>query len=99
MTAIVPDYVKTKKLLKELLSQGNYMELTNPTPWGDELYMLNTTHIYPAEKGGPLTEDYKIDVYGKRTILPCDYKIYCTNHPKRSWFAQLTLTEKGWKVS
>jgi hypothetical protein len=26
-------------------------------------------------------------------------KLVCTNHPKRSWFAQVERTEKGWKVT
>lgn len=97
MTAIVPASITTKKQLKQHLAEGQYLELKDPTPWGEDLYMLNVTSV--PVLGGPLKQDYKVPERGSRMVLNVGHTIYCTNHPKRSWFAQLKLTEKGWRVT
>ena len=31
--------------------------------------------------------------------VPKGFSLVCTNHPKRSWFAKVERTEKGFRVS
>lgn len=31
-------------------------------------------------------------------LMPVGKTLYCTNHPKRSWFARVTKTHAGFKI-
>lgn len=35
---------------------------------------------------------------GEADLMEVEQVIYCTNHPKRSWFARVTRTKNGFKV-
>ncbi len=82
MTHIVAGY-KTKKELKAVLDNI----LSN----GSEVY-LSDPSIFPGAKSIYINGfDGRLD-----TNLSDGEMVVCTNHPKRSWFAQ--VTRKGGKV-
>ena len=76
MTAVVPSFIKTKKQLKAHLEAGEKLILEDPTPWGWNRIELNYGET-------------NLNVNGEDK-MPGD-SVYCTNHPKRSWFAQITI--------
>lgn len=68
MTCIVPQDVKTKKALKELVAATHGMQ-----PLIDEPNIVNPRSFYPAQ-------------------MAIGESCYVTNHPKRSWFAEIKRT-------
>ena len=81
MTAIVPLSIKTKKQLKAHLEAGNLLTLENPTPWGSDSIILNAN----------LTHRILVN---SEYVKP-GYFVCCTNHPKRSWFAKISIKPDG----
>lgn len=81
MTAIVPLNIKTKKQLKEIIAARKPLVIKDPTPWGTRSIILNVN----------LTRPILID----GAYAPKGYSFTCTNHPKRSWFAEISLTSDG----
>jgi len=52
----------------------------------DQVY-FNDPSIFPGAWSGGASQ------------MEVGQKLVCTNHPKRSWFAQVVRTEDGFKVS
>jgi hypothetical protein len=97
MTAIVPAWIATKKQLKAAISEGVEITLLDPTPWGDDQIVLNK-----ARPGAELNPHRKIPLgrTSSETILQPGEAIFCTNHPKRSWFAEIVvMPDNSLKVS
>lgn len=80
MTAIAPLNIKTKKQLKETISAGESIFFDDPTPWGSRLIAVHSAD-------NRIFVDYLEQAPG--------YSFTCTNHPKRSWFAEISLTSDG----
>jgi len=75
---------KTKKDLKERVKC--FMPLVDPRL---DFYISNPSP-FPAG-----TYEYA----GMASSLPVGKKVIVTNHPKRSWFAQIERTAAGFKVT
>jgi hypothetical protein len=80
MTAIAPSHIKTKKALKEAISAGKPLLFQDPNPWGYSTIRVNTPNF-------PLLVD--------GTAVEPGYSFTCTNHPRRSWFATISLSPSG----
>lgn len=80
MTAIAPLYIKTKKQLKSEITEGQTVFFDDPTPWGSRTIEVNP-------EAGTITVDY--------LEQPPGFFFTCTNHPRRSWFAEISIDASG----
>lgn len=85
MTAIVPLSIKTKKQLKAHLAAGEQLILQDPSPWGTRFIHLNA-QLDGGKRIAHIINGHEMEV---------GYSVCCTNHPKRSWFAQISIKPGG----
>jgi hypothetical protein len=85
MTAIVPARFKTKKAFKLALLAGEEISLRDPTPWGEDTITFNQP-ASTLSSAGHFLQGVKMQPGSA---------VYCTNHPKRSWFAEIIIQPNG----
>jgi hypothetical protein len=88
VTAIVPQHIKTKKALKTAFADHDTLEITDPKPWGEDIFVFNV----PTPEG---LKHYKYPAGSTKHEVMESTIVYCTNHPKRSWFAQIIVAAGG----